>query len=455
MQQMKNLEINDIRNFELDPWQKRVFEHKGNVALRCGRQTGKSTIVARKARKLAYEFPGSTTLIIAPSSRQSSLLYEKVRFMLEADNIDVIKKELGDITFGTKLKQSEAYRKAGIFLDKVPTKSRIRLKNGSQILVEPTGESGAKIRGFSVDFLVADESQLIPDAVWVSVIPMLATSKKMHGTGWILVLGTPAGKQGYFYNCFNDKSYKHFHVSAENCKRTSKSFLSKERRRLTTIQYRQEYLAEFVASTRQYFSGELIDKCRGLSDEEAGKLKGMRFLGWDIARYGGDENAYVESVLIKGIMYVVWAHSEEGESIIHPIGLIKERDDRLNYNRIFIDSSGVGGGALDLAQQTISKRRVIGIDNSTRRFQEDGQEKKVGILKEDLYSNLRLLMEQGKLKLIENTDLIKGLKAVSFSYSTEGKVKIYGRGREAHMIEALTRSVWGFKSHRSEELWVY
>ena len=107
--------ILDVRDLKLDVWQKRVLNYKGSVALRCGRQTGKSTAVALKARKLAYDHPGTTILILAPALRQSTLLYEKVRAMLEADNLDIIKSKLGDQTFTTELKKNLAYREAGIF----------------------------------------------------------------------------------------------------------------------------------------------------------------------------------------------------------------------------------------------------------------------------------------------------------------------------------------------------
>ncbi len=275
----KIVNISDVRKLKLDVWQNRVQKHKGNIALRCGRQTGKSTAVALKARKLAYDFPNTTTLIIAPSIRQSSLLYEKVRGMLELDNIDVVKEKIGDQTFTNLVKKNKAYREAGIFRDKEPTKTRIRLKNGSQIICEPCGETGAKIRGFTVDFLIVDEAQLVPDAVWVAVIPMMATSKKMRGTGWQIILGTPHGKHGFYFNCFSSKDYKQIHVSAEKCQRTSKVFLRKERKRLTKTQYAQEYLAEFVSSIRQYFSSKLVDSCATLKEDEIKNLKGKRVLG--------------------------------------------------------------------------------------------------------------------------------------------------------------------------------
>ena len=129
------------------------------------------------------------------------------------------------------------------------------------------------------------------------------------------------------------------------------------------------------------------------------------------------------------------------------MGLIKKRDDEKKYNRIFIDSGGLGGSVLDVLQETVSKRRVVGLDNSQRRFQEEGQEKKAGILKEDLYSNALILMEQGKLKFIKDPNLVSGLKGVTFNYSMDtGKLKIKGRGRGGHIVEAFVRACWCVKN---------
>ena len=296
--------------------------------------------------------------------------------------------------------------------------------------------------------MIVDEAQLVPDAVWVAVIPMLATSKKMRGTGWCIILGTPRGKIGYYFDCYSNEDYKQVHVTADKCKRITKDFLKKEKKRLTKIQYDQEYLALFVESVRQYFPSKLIDECGTLTEEEVKNIKGKRFLGVDFARYGGDENAYCEAVLVDNKkMNIVWADSQEGEAVTIPLGLIKNRDNTKKYNRIFVDSGGLGGSILDMLKENISKSRVVGLDNSQRRFQEEGEEKKVGIFKEDLYSNAKILMEQGKLKFIKNPLLIMGLKSVSFIFSSDtGNVQIKGRGRGAHVVEAFVRACWGWKN---------
>ena len=70
----------------LDPWQADVMEYKGNCILRTGRQVGKSTVVALKAVDFAIMNKGTTTLVIAASQRQASLLFEKIR--MEFDDIE-------------------------------------------------------------------------------------------------------------------------------------------------------------------------------------------------------------------------------------------------------------------------------------------------------------------------------------------------------------------------------
>jgi len=72
--------------------------------------------------------------------------------------------------------------------------------------------------------------------------------KKNEEHGFIILLSTPFGKGGYFYDAFSDPDFKHIHISSEDCKRIPKDFLAKEKQRLTKAEYMQEYLGEFTTS---------------------------------------------------------------------------------------------------------------------------------------------------------------------------------------------------------------
>src|SRR3990167_11475549 len=163
----------------LDDWQVRLLKSQGNIALRSGRQVGKSTVVSIKAAEFALSGNDLSILIIAAVERQAQLLFEKVLDFMMTHYRSAIKRG-----------------------NDRPTKHVIKLVNGSVIRCLPTGLSGLGIRGFTVDLLIADEAAFIPEAVWTAVTPMLAATK-----GDIILLSTPFGKGGYFYRCFQAKEF--------------------------------------------------------------------------------------------------------------------------------------------------------------------------------------------------------------------------------------------------------
>jgi hypothetical protein len=414
-------------DFEWDLWQKRVLAHVGNIVIRAGRQSGKSEVISEKAMRFALDNPGTVTMIIAASQRQSGLLFEKVR--ARCDENPLIS-----------------------YLEK-PTLTRIIMQNGSRIYCLPAGRTAYSIRGYTIDLLIADEAAYIPETVWLAVTPMMAVSKVTKGFGFQILISTPFGKGGYFYESCHDKDFLSIHVSSEDCKRISKSFLAKEKKRLTKAQYAQEYLAEFVDEWHQFFTTELIKKCMSFVEwsKKTDTQSGRFYLGVDVARYGGDENAFVVSELVGKKLRIVKCFVTDRVSTVDTIGRIIEIDREFNFKKIFIDDSGVGGGVTDLLVERLG-RRVMGINNASRRYEMQGEEKKKGILKEDLYSNVLMLMETGQLEMISDLGLLRSLKSITFEYTDTGRVKI--DGSYAHLAEALTRACWCVKE-KGLNLFIY
>ena len=115
-------------------------------------------------------------------------------------------------------------------------------------------------------------------------------------------------------------------------------------------------------------------------------------------------------------------------------------DREWGFKRVFTDSGGLGGPVLDQLQDRLGKRRVVGLDNSSKGVQVAGEEKRVKILKEDLYSHTLMLMETGRLSLISDLDLLRSMKSVTFEYTADAKIKI--KGAYSHLTEALVRACW-------------
>jgi hypothetical protein len=425
----------ELSSWAWDAWQGNVLDHEGNITLRSGRQVGKSEVIAEKATRFSLKYEGTTTLIIAASQRQSSLLFEKVR-----GNFDRLEME------GQQIYQEQ------------PTLTKIMLKNGSRIYSLPAGRTGYFIRGFKIDLLIADEAAYIPETVWNAVIPMIAVSQKLRHMGWIILLSTPFGKGGYFFNSFTDPDFKAFHVSSEDCVRIPKEFLRKEKLRMTKAEYRQEYLGEFTDEWNQFFSSDLIKKCMTFIDWQKDKdyLKEARYyLGVDVARYGGDENAFVICEMLRDHIKVVKCQTTNRISTTDTIGRIAEFERIWNFSKIFIDDAGVGGSLTDVLFDRIG-RKVMGLNNASKRIQIQGEEKKRGILKEDLYSNALMLMETGHLELISDLGLLRSLKSITYEYgeknSASKNLKIYGD--YAHLSEAMVRACWCLKE-RGLDIYIY
>ena len=393
------------------------MDTKGNVCLRSGRQVGKSTVISVKAAVYAVRNPKKTILVVSAVERQAYLLFEKILDYLYRNH------------------------KTTIALGKDrPTKSKIKLRNGSTILCLPTGLSGVGIRGYTVDLLIADEAAFIPEEVWTAVTPMLAVSR-----GIIILLSTPHGKGGYYYECFNDENFTSFHINSEDCGRVDPKFLEREKQRMTKVQYAQEYLGEFVDELMQFFPTELIKERMGPILNHTLRATYDKFLGVDVARLGADETV-LASVQRKGNKLTLYDIDISRKTLLtETVEKILLADKRYNYKSIYIDDGGMGVGVFDpLLKNLQTKRKVIGINNASRSIDMEDRRKK--LLKEDIYTNLLRLMEQGRIDLPEDENLLLSLKSIQYEYTDGGSLKIFGK--YSHITEALVRAAWAMHDTR-------
>ncbi len=218
-----------VAGFEPDAWQAEVLRsNRSRICLNCCRQSGKSTTTGILALHTAIYEPSSLVLLLSPSLRQSSELFRKVA--------DAYKQVAGEVP-------SEA-----------ESALRLELANGSRIVSLPGKE--ATIRGFSgVDLLAVDEAARVDDDLYRSVRPMLAVSR-----GRLVLLSTPFGKQGFFYDTWSDRGpeWLKVKVTAEECPRISSEFLEEERQTLGPWWFSQEYMCTFEESETCVFGVEEI-----------------------------------------------------------------------------------------------------------------------------------------------------------------------------------------------------
>jgi len=228
-----------VRNrlgFRADAQQARVLgTTRKRGLLNCSRQWGKSTITAAKAVHQAWGEPGSLTLVVSPSARQSGEFLRKAEGFVR--KLGIRPKGDGD------------------------NEISIQMPNGSRVVGLP--ESEATIRGFSaVALLLIDEAARVSDEVYRAVRPMLAVSQ---GALWLM--STPFGKRGFFYEAWahGGGEWERIRAPATECPRIPREFLEEERAVQGERWFRQEYLCEFEDAVSGVFARDLVD--RAITDE--------------------------------------------------------------------------------------------------------------------------------------------------------------------------------------------
>lgn len=419
----------------LDPWQKQILKTKGNILLISGRQIGKSELIAIDAAEFASHHSKKSILIISHSERQAYWLFEKVMAYL-IDN------------YKSMIKRGK---------DK-PTKKMCRLTNGTIIHCLPTGLTGSTIRGLTVHRLYPDEAHYIPEEVWNAVTPMLLTTG-----GVIRASTTPRGAEGYLYDkMYLNPKFKKFHKNSEDVikKRKFSPIWTKKHREnalehikdaretMTKLKFAQEYMGEFVSDIKQFFPDELIKQAM---ENKISYSAGDAYIGVDVGGPGGDLSTFeggirADDKLIQTI-HETMEFTLTTDVSNHLISLDREK----NFVKIFVDDGGLGFGVFsELLSNEQTKRKAIPINNASRPLDKDGRRKKK-ILKEDLYNNLKVLMEKNKIQLIDSDEIFFSLKSVQKEFSKEtGNLIIHGR--DTHIAEGLIRFAWAVKE-KNIKLW--
>jgi hypothetical protein len=216
-----------------DDWQSNLLRSDARqMILNCSRQSGKSTISAVLAVHEAIYAPGSLTLLLAPSLRQSQELFRKVK----------------DIFIAL---QSPYTPQIG-----EESNLRLELDNGSRIVSLPGTE--ATVRGFSsVGLLVVDEAAVCEDSLFYSIKPMLAVSG-----GRIILLSTPRGRRGFFFDVWTNGAgdWHRTRITAQECPRISPQWLENEKRTMPDFWFRQELECEFTETLDSFFNYDDIER---------------------------------------------------------------------------------------------------------------------------------------------------------------------------------------------------
>ncbi len=391
-----------ILGFSPLPYQEDILHNdSGRLIAICGRQVGKSTTAAVKLIHFAVTHPKTTSIIVSATLRQSIETFDKVRVLVDSS---IVRRSV------TRLGRTQVF-----------------FSNGSRIICLPSGRYGTTLRGLTVHFAVVDEAAFIyPEVIESVIFPMLATTQ-----GRIWLLTTPWDRDHITYKAFSSwpkESVYHFPSSINPF--ITPEFLEEQRALIGEERFNQEYLAQFIDDASSYFPMTLLRPCIG---DLSGSFN-CCFAGYD----PGGKESYAAAVFLAKqgdnlVVQQIW--SKRGLSYNDATVNVVEMCKKLGAENLCVDQTGLGQPIIEHIQQL--GLNVQGLVLTDKRL-------------EELFTNLKLLLEQRKITIPDTPDLIKSLNCIEYERTRVGGYRFKHRqGTYDDLAYALALACWAVKTQPS------
>lgn len=346
-------------------------------AMVCGRQVGKTEVCALDGLHRASTREDTTVLITAPTQRQSSELFKRVK--------DLIGQASGE--WGVDRS----------------TQTIIEFRNGSRIICLPSGTDGNSIRGYTADYIIVDEAAFVEDTVFTSVLlPMLATTD-----GTLALASTPFGKAGFLYEeAYLGDEWHITEVPSMESPLVSAEFVREQQQTLTKQEFRQEIEGQFVESADAFFPRELIADAIAPDPDFRGHDDVV--LGVDLARHGTDRTVILP-IDARGVVGPIERSTDW--SLTEGAGRVAALVDEYDVTRVVVDETGLGAGAVEMLEEDVGTRLVEGVTFTIDR-------------KQSMYNRLKSALENGTLTLPDDRLLRQELTDLEYEFTRGGKTKI-------------------------------
>jgi hypothetical protein len=218
----------DVLHWNPDEKQREALNaRRARRILNWARQCGKTEVAAVEAIHVACTRPGSLIVVIGGVQDHINQFFNRIDMFFEEATTSTSDPFGGPVT--------------------KPSGNRIvrRFPNRSRIVGLTTNKA---VRSHTARFIILDESGYIDDRVWEGVLPTLATTD-----GNILVIGTPRGARGWYYDLWNNKKnavgprgwFKSQYPAADN-PRISRDYLEEMRMTCGDTWMRQDFCCEFL-----------------------------------------------------------------------------------------------------------------------------------------------------------------------------------------------------------------
>lgn len=393
-----------------------LSQAKNRVAA-CGRRWGKSEATAIDICLFALKEPNSIQFVIAPTDDQTKVIMEEVSLRLNA--IPGLTREIKEVR--------SPYHSIA-FLDATG------YKRGTRIAGRTAGGKG--IRGNKAHRTIEDEAAYIDDASSDNVIGPLRADYNADS----IKISTPKGRN-HFWRDFmigqkgDDPLYESFRFPSVDNPFLSREFLDNEKSKKPDRVWREEYEAEFLEDAGGVFRGIDAVILPGFTPLNKPAPKGVCTIGIDLARV---EDFTVLSVLDESGVQVGFERfnqiswERQVGSIIHMASLYPGA-------KIRLDSTGVGDPIFEALRKQLPGRRIEGYSLTNAS-------------KEALIDNLAMLIETGKVSLMDIPEQTSELRTYQYEITPQRNVRMNApSGMHDDTVIALALAAWDLRPKQKQE----
>jgi len=313
----------------------------------------------------------------------------------------------------------------------------ITFKNGSTIEFG-SADNPDSLRGEAYERIFLDESAFIKEGAMNAIKPLIYDygapvweTTTPWGKGEVWERWKRGMKGDEAYGCFHYNYKDNPYLSKEGIKEIEKDIKEYGE---DSVYVQCEILGNFIEDRDVYFKQELIDRCVEEYGMAFAHPKAQYMMGVDIAGEGEDESVFVIiEKNIKGEIKVIDVQFYEKNKPREIVGMCRMLDEKYHFEMIYLDETGAGEGPTDWLKETLSEERVEGIRFSIKS-------------KMDMYSNLKKMMESGKLKIPNHKKLLYQLADLRYEIVGTGGMKIHHseKGHDDYP-DALALACWYFK----------
>jgi phage FluMu gp28-like protein len=363
--------------------------------LACGRRWGKTEVIAAEIACTLLTGAARQVLLVAPSQEQAMLGFERtLEFLHRAGARPTVRR----------------------------TPAPTLALGDSRLWARSVARGGMFLRGRKAHLIIVDEAAYVPEAVVAEVLtPMLADTG-----GRLALISTPRGKN-YFYRYYlqgQEDGIRVWSLRSPSWHNPllSPTILQMQASMMTQRQYQIEYGAAFLDAAGQVFRTEWVDRALLLRLPDMGLV----VAGVDWARY----RDYTALAVLQGARdgaKLLAVRRWQGLSWAEQVSAVAAHLRLHAPARILCDRTGVGDPLLETLQREFPYAEGVAFTQA---------------LKQSLIENLALMLEQARLQLMPDPELLRELYHFEATPTARG-IRLEGAtGVHDDLVIALALAAW-------------